>query len=90
MQVTLSNHWSDKINDLLLEIKNTVDDAKFIGHQRLSNDDLNKYSLDYQPILNDGLLNYPDSGLRKQSKGKNLLDRCLLSCVALSVTCTER
>ena len=56
MQVTLSNHWSDKINNLLLEIKNTVDDAKFIGHQRLSNDDLNKYSLDYQTILNDGLL----------------------------------
>ena len=74
----------------MLEIKNTVDDAKFIGHQRLSNDDLNKYSLDYQTILNDGSLNYPDSGLRKQSKGKNLLDRWLLSCVALSVNRSAR
>ena len=67
--------WSDKIKDLLLEIKNTVDDAKFIGHRNLSEEALEQYSVNYLSILNDGLLNYPKSDLRKQSKGKNLLDR---------------
>jgi transposase len=69
--------WSDKINDLLLQIKTTVDDAKFLGHHSLNIDILNQYSLNYQSILNDGLLNYPKSDLRKQSKGKNLLDRLI-------------
>jgi len=69
--------WSDKIKDLLLEIKNTVDDAKFIGHHGLNSEILNQYSVNYSSILNDGLLNYPESNLRKQSKGKNLLDRLI-------------
>ena len=69
--------WSDKIKDLLLEIKNTVDDSKFIGYRSLNSETLNRYSSDYSSILNDGLLNYPKSELRKQTKGKNLLDRMI-------------
>jgi len=72
--------WSNKIKDLLLEVKNTVDEAKFVGHHNLNIDILNQYSLSYQSILNDGLLNYPIPELGKkgkQTKGKNLLDRLI-------------
>lgn len=69
--------WSDKIKNLLLEIKNTVDETKFIGYSSLSKNALNQYSKTYLSILNDGLLNYPKSELRKQTKGKNLLDRLI-------------
>lgn len=70
-------HWSEKIKDLLLEIKNTVDDSKFIGYRNLDKPILSKYESDYLSILNDGLVNYPKSNSRKQSKGKNLLDRLI-------------
>lgn len=69
--------WSAKIKDLLLNIKSKVDDAKFIGHNSLSKEIVNQYSSDYQYILNEGLLNYPKSESRKQTKGKNLLDRLI-------------
>lgn len=69
--------WSDKIKDLLLQIKNSVDEAKFIGFRSLNLEILNQYSSSYLSILNDGLLNYPKSELRKQTKGKNLLDRLI-------------
>lgn len=69
--------WSDKIKDLLLEIKNTVEQTKFIGNRSLKLETLNQYSSTYLSILNEGLLNYPKSELRKQTKGKNLLDRLI-------------
>ena len=71
--------WSHKIKDLLLEIKTNVEDSKFIGDKSLNQESINKYSQDYLSILNQGLLNYPQTDQRKQTKGKNLLDRWLLS-----------
>ena len=72
--------WSNKIADLLIEIKTTVEVEKFIGQKYLSIQILDKYSSEYLSILNEGLLNYPksESGKKgKQSKGKNLLDRLI-------------
>ena len=74
--------WSNKIADLLIEIKTTVEVERFIGQKSLSKQIMDKYLLEYLSILNEGLLNYPkpESGKKgKQSKGKNLLDRWLLS-----------
>ena len=61
----------------MLEIKNTVEQTKFIGNRSLKLETLNQYSSTYLSILNEGLLNYPKSELRKQTKGKNLLDRLI-------------
>lgn len=69
--------WSKKIKDLLLEIKNTVENSKFIGKKNLNQETLNQYSLNYLSILNEALLNYPTSEERKQTKAKNLLDRLI-------------
>ena len=72
--------WSNKIADLLIEIKTTVEVERFIGQKSLSIQILDKYSSEYFSILNEGLLNYPkpESGKKgKQSKGKNLLDRLI-------------
>ena len=63
----------------MLEIKTKVEDSKFIGDRSLNQESINQYSRDYVSILNHGLLNYPETNKRKQSKGKNLLDRWLLS-----------
>ena len=61
----------------MLEIETKVYDAKFIGYHSLNKKDLEQYSSTYLSILSEGLLNYPKSELRKQTKGKNLLDRLI-------------
>ena len=50
--------WSNKISDLLIEIKTTVEAEKFIGQSSLSIEALDKYSSEYLLILNEGLFNY--------------------------------
>ena len=70
--------WSSDIADLLILIKSEVENELFIGNSSLSIEVLNKYSKQYLSILNQGLTNYPDKK-GKQTKGKNLLDRWLLS-----------
>lgn len=68
--------WSGEIADLLMLIKDKVENELFIGHSYLSEDVLKHYSNKYLEILSQGLTNYPEKK-GKQTKGKNLLDRLI-------------
>ncbi len=77
--------WAKEMKELLLEIKERVDQAKDAGRCALEPELVSSYHHRYQTILTSALENYPredtrdrpQRGKKKQSKAKNLLDRLL-------------
>jgi len=78
--------WAKEIKELLVEIKGQVDKAKEAGKQALETSLIDAYHQRYRNILTEALKTYlsaggvrdkPKRGKKKQSKGKNLLDRLI-------------
>jgi len=76
--------WADNMKDLLLQIKETVDDAKARGQTKLPNEQVDDFNRQYREIVDTALDPYlkeqptkspPKRGRKKQTKVKNLLDR---------------
>jgi len=76
--------WSSHMHDLLQEIKEAVDEAK-IQSRLLNPHQISDFLERYQRIIEEGILENPvpehtdqivKRGRKKQSKAKNLLDRC--------------
>lgn len=76
--------WSEQMHDLILEMKKAVDTAKDLS-QPLRHQQIIDFEKRYGIIIETGIQEnptpYPDKqvirrGRRKQSKAKNLLDRC--------------
>jgi transposase len=80
---TFHQTWSGMLKELLLQIKKTVDDTRPIA-TGLEEWQIADYESKYQEIIRLGELENPVPGTRKrgkrgprrQSKAKNLLDRC--------------
>lgn len=76
-------NWADKMKKCLVEIKEDIDKAKEKNKQSLKPITIEAFEQRYDTILEEGLKMYPldkeiEEGTRKrkkQSKGKNLLDR---------------
>ncbi|MEJ7710774.1 MAG: IS66 family transposase [Pyrinomonadaceae bacterium] len=79
----LDRQWARAMKELLVEIKEQVDDAKRQGKSELQREQQESYQQRYEEILNDGfeveksapVLATGKRGRKKQSKAKNLLDR---------------
>ena len=78
--------WAEEMKGLLLEIKGQVEEAKDSGQQALEASLIDSYHQCYQDILSEALKSYPAAegirdkpkgGKKKQSKGRNLLDRLM-------------
>lgn len=75
--------WAARMKQLLIEMKRSVEEARFGGNSSLSKTQIQEYESRYEKILNQGYRTErrkpaPISGKRgrkKQSKAKNLLDR---------------
>lgn len=76
--------WSEQMHDLIHEMKKAVDTAKDLSHP-LRHQQIIDFEKRYGKILETGIqenpMPYPDKhvirrGRRKQSKAKNLFDRC--------------
>ena len=76
--------WSGQLHDLLWEIKDSVDTIRGYASQ-LSDEQISAFTAKYRQIVEIGLQENPISecpnpivkrGRKKQSKSKNLLDRC--------------
>jgi transposase len=75
--------WAAKMIDLLVDIKNRVDEAKEEGRTVLANPQLVDFETRYDQLIAQGLEANPPPpeplvkkrGRKKQSKAKNLLDR---------------
>lgn len=74
--------WSKEMKELLLDIKKTVDEAKYNNEKGLSTSVLLNFEKKYKGIIEAGAKFYPEQkitekkrGRKKQAKGKNLLDR---------------
>ena len=75
--------WADKMIKTLLNIKDAVEIDKHLGKKSLDSQILLGFEKDYTSILEEGFKFYPSltepnkkkRGRKKQSKGKNLLDR---------------
>lgn len=84
--ITENSHqnWSEQMYDLILEIKGTVDEIR--EHSgALDSRQLTEFVVRYRQIIEYGMLENPvpevpgtilKRGRKKQSKAKNLLDRC--------------
>ena len=76
--------WAQEMSDLLVEIKEQVDQAKFKEQSALSPIQLDHFRQRYRDITQEALKLYPPPpqtkkrGRPKQSKAKNLLDRLIL------------
>jgi transposase len=79
-------YWANEMKELLIEIKEKVDEAKNSGKQALESDMINSYHQRYQNILREAIKTYPSEeeakdkhkrGRKKRSKSKNLLDRLI-------------
>lgn len=76
-----SQVWAANMKSLLLDVKQAVDAAKLNGASKLSQTQIESFQLRYQTILDEGFvedLTSPDTGGKRQSKAKNLLDRLCL------------
>ena len=74
--------WSLEFKNMLFEIKNSVDNAKYADKLKLSQYRINKYQNLYDKIIEKGFLENPlksgnkhKRGRKKQTKARNLLDR---------------
>jgi transposase len=73
--------WTGKMIDLLLSLKQSVDDSKAKGGTHLSSVCLNDFEARYQALVREGFLANPapapwgKRGRTKQSAAKNLLER---------------
>ena len=76
--------WAQEMIDLLLEIKEQVEQTKAHGQAQLSASQLERFHQKYHALTQKALQGYPDllpkkkRGRPKQSKSKNLLDRLIL------------
>ena len=80
-----NQEWANKLSNLLIEIKESVDIAKNNGSSQLELSVLSNFEQDYINIVNEGLLLNPlaerntekknKKGKVKQSDARNLLDR---------------
>jgi transposase len=83
---TFRHEWSSQMNELLHDIKNAVDTAR-VCSSSLKPQQIAEFELRYSRIIASGMLENPvpissgmpvKRGRKKQSKAKNLLDRCQL------------
>jgi len=77
--------WAANMKSLLLDVKQAVDAAKLSEASKLSDAQIENFQSRYQTILDEGFAQdlasaavSSDSGRRRQSKAKNLLDRLSL------------
>lgn len=71
--------WAKQMNDLLLEIKQSVDQAKMNGHTHLARSQIEGFERRYEIILDEGFHLNPDRDpkrkRKKRTKAQNLLIR---------------
>ena len=77
--------WSEQLHALILEIKNNVDAVRETSGS-LSREKIAEFEMRYSQIVKEGFIENPvpkvaalpvKRGRKKQSKARNLLDRCL-------------
>lgn len=83
---TYGHEWSSQMNELLHDIKKAVDTVR-VCSSSLTNQQITEFELRYSQIIATGIRENPvpvcsgtpvKRGRKKQSKSKNLLDRCQL------------
>jgi len=83
---TYGHEWSSQMNELLHDIKKAVDSAR-VSSSGLTHQQITEFELRYSRIISIGIRENPvpvcsgipvKRGRKKQSKAKNLLDRCQL------------
>ncbi len=71
--------WAKQMNDLLLEIKQSVDQAKMNGHTHFARSQIEDFERRYENILDEGFHLNPDRDpkrkRKKRTKAQNLLIR---------------